>query len=98
VDYNLPKEFSLNQNYPNPFNPSTKITYSLAVDSKVSLAVYNLLGQMVDLIVNKEVPAGTHSIEFNAENLTSGTYFYRLDAEGKDGVSFTSTKKMIYVK
>jgi PKD repeat protein len=98
VDYNLPKEFSLKQNYPNPFNPSTKISFSIAVDSKVTLAVYNLLGQQVALLVNKEMTAGKYDLNFGAENLTSGTYFYRIDATGKDGKSFTSTKKMIYIK
>ncbi|RPI72879.1 MAG: T9SS C-terminal target domain-containing protein, partial [Ignavibacteriales bacterium] len=98
VDFNLPKEFSLKQNYPNPFNPSTKISYSLAVDSRVSLTIYNLLGQQVALLVNKEQPTGKYDYNFNAANLTSGTYFYRIEAAGKDGKSFTSTKKMIYIK
>jgi PKD repeat protein len=98
VDFNLPKEFALKQNYPNPFNPSTKISYSIAVDSKVTLAVYNLLGQQVALLVNEEITAGRYDINFSAEILTSGTYFYRLEAIGKDGKSFTSTKKMIYIK
>lgn len=98
VDFNLPKEFALKQNYPNPFNPSTKISYSIAVDSKVTLAVYNLLGQQVALLVNEAITAGRYDINFSAEILTSGTYFYRLEAIGKDGKSFTSTKKMIYIK
>jgi PKD repeat protein len=98
IDFNLPKEFALKQNYPNPFNPGTKISYSIAVDSKVTLAVYNLLGQQVALLVNEEITAGRYDINFNAEILTSGTYFYRLEAIGKDGKSFSSTKKMIYIK
>ncbi len=98
VDFNLPKEFSLNQNYPNPFNPSTRISYSLAVDSKVTLSIYNLLGEQIALLVNEVQPAGRYDLNFKAGNLTSGTYFYRIEAAGKDGKSFTSTKKMIYIK
>ena len=98
VDYNLPKEFSLKQNYPNPFNPSTKISYSIAGDSKVILAIYNLLGQQAALLVNKELPAGKYTVDFNAEQFTSGIYFYRIDAIGKNGISFSSTKKMTFVK
>ena len=98
IDYNLPKEFSLKQNYPNPFNPSTKINYSIAVDSKVTLGIYNLLGQQVALLINKEMPAGRYDIDFDGGKLTSGTYFYRIDAVGKNGESFTSTKKMLLIK
>jgi len=97
VDYNLPKEFSLKQNYPNPFNPSTKISYSIAVDSKVTIGIYNLLGQQVALLLNKELSAGKYDIDFDAGKLPSGTYFYRIDAVGKDGKSFTSTKKMLLI-
>jgi len=98
VDFILPKEYSLKQNYPNPFNPVTKISYSLAEDSKVTLAVYNLLGQQVALIINEEQPAGIYDYDFNAAGLTSGTYFYRIEAAGKNGNSFTATRKMIYLK
>ncbi len=98
VDFNLPKEFSLKQNYPNPFNPSTKISYSIAVDSKVTLGIYNLLGEQVALLINKELPAGVYDVNFDGSKLTSGTYFYRIDASGKDGKSFTSTKKMLLIK
>jgi PKD repeat protein len=98
VEYNLPKEFSLKQNYPNPFNPSTKISYSIPVDSKVILGIYNLLGQQVALLINKEVPAGKYDTDFSAGKLTSGTYFFRIDAIGKEGKSFTSTRKMLLIK
>ncbi|HSP87144.1 MAG TPA: PKD domain-containing protein [Ignavibacteriaceae bacterium] len=98
VNFNLPKEFSLSQNYPNPFNPTTKINYSLAVDSRVTLGIYNLLGQQVSLLVNKEMTAGKYDLDFDAGKLTSGTYFYRIEAVGKDGKSYTSTKKMLLVK
>lgn len=94
----LVKEFSLAQNYPNPFNPSTKISFNLSVDSKVKLGIYNLLGEQVSQVLNSDLSSGTHSIVFDASNLNSGVYFYKLEASGIDGQSFTSTKKMILTK
>ncbi len=98
IDFNTPKEFALNQNYPNPFNPSTKITFSLAVDSKVSLKVFNILGQEVTTLVNEQLTAGNQEVNFNASSLNSGVYFYRIDAAGIDGQKFSSVKKMILTK
>ena len=86
-------EYSLNQNYPNPFNPVTKISYQLPVDGNVKLSVYNILGREVDILVNEKQNAGEHNIDFNATNLTSGVYFYKLIAG-----SYSDTKKMILVK
>jgi Tol biopolymer transport system component len=77
-DGELPTTFSLLQNYPNPFNPSTLIKYSVPENSFVKLSVYNLIGEEVSVLVNKEVDAGFYEVEFNAANLPSGTYFYRL--------------------
>jgi hypothetical protein len=93
-----PDVFSLEQNYPNPFNPSTMISFSLAVDSKVSLTVFDVLGQEVVNLVNGNLGAGSHEIDFNASNLNSGVYFYRVNATGVDGTNFTSVKKMILTK
>jgi len=93
-----PVEFSLAQNYPNPFNPSTKISFGLAVDSKVTLTVYNLLGETVATLVNSNMAAGNHDVVFDAANVNSGVYFYRLEANGVDGSQFTSVKKMILTK
>jgi hypothetical protein len=93
-----PDVFSLAQNYPNPFNPSTMISFSLAVDSKVSLTVFDVLGQEVVNLVNGNLGAGTHEIDFNASNLNSGVYFYRVNATGVDGTNFTSVKKMMLTK
>ncbi|MCS7054299.1 MAG: T9SS type A sorting domain-containing protein [Ignavibacterium sp.] len=93
-----PNEFSLEQNYPNPFNPSTKINFSLAVDSKVSLKVFNVLGQEVTTLLNGNLAAGYHEINFKADGLNSGIYFYKLEATGIDGKSFSSVKKMILNK
>ena len=74
-----PSDFQLNQNYPNPFNPSTTINFSLAKDVHVILSVYNALGQKVAEIINRNMDAGNHSINFNASNLSSGIYFYELN-------------------
>jgi len=98
VNFSLPVEFSLSQNYPNPFNPSTKIKFSLAADSKVSIKIYNLLGQQVASLLNDELAAGRHEINFNAGSLSSGIYFYVINAAGKNGSNFTSTKKMTLLK
>lgn len=92
-DETLPAEFTLSQNYPNPFNPTTKINYALPKDEFVTLKVFNILGEEVANLVEGKVTAGSHSVEFDASNLSSGTYIYRLTA-GK----FVSTKKMILLK
>ncbi len=88
------KDFSLNQNYPNPFNPSTIIRFSLKDNGIVRLVVYNLLGEQVSELINKEMTEGIHEIEFNASNLASGVYIYKLDIENK----FSSVRKMILTK
>ncbi len=98
VEVIAPAEFALDQNYPNPFNPSTIISFKLAVDSKVNLDVFNLLGEKVVQIIDANLTAGTHNINFNAENLQSGVYFYKLQANGIDGSNFSSVKKMILTK
>ena len=90
---NNKKNFRLNQNYPNPFNPSTTINYNLPVDSKVSIKVYDLVGKVVAELVNGIQSAGNHSINFNAKNLTSGIYFYRINAG-----NYSDVKKMILIK
>ena len=99
----LPKNFSLSQNYPNPFNPSTKIDYNLPLDSKVTLEVYNIVGERMGQLVNEEQSAGYYSIDFNSssfnKSLSSGVYFYRLNATNKiDGDNFISVKKMVILK
>ena len=91
---NLPKDFALLQNYPNPFNPSTVIRFDLPKESKVTLKVYNALGQVVNTLVDGELlAAGRYEKQFNAMNLPSGVYFYRIETPG-----YTSTKKMILMK
>ncbi|MCD4691404.1 MAG: T9SS type A sorting domain-containing protein [Calditrichales bacterium] len=88
-----PLEFSLLQNYPNPFNPKTVIGYQLSVISNVELTVYNYLGQRVQTLVNKQQQAGSYTVRFNAGNLASGVYFYKLQAG-----DLCITKKMLLVK
>ncbi len=85
--------YSLSQNYPNPFNPTTTIKYSIAKTGKVSINIYNLLGQEVAQLVNKVQPAGNYSVNFDATKLSTGIYFYQI----KSG-SFKKVKKMLLVK
>lgn len=75
-----PKEFTLKQNYPNPFNPSTVIEFSLAKSAKVELNIYNILGQKISTLTNKNLDAGIHKYQFNGSSLTSGIYFYEIKA------------------
>jgi len=97
VEVDAPSEFALGQNYPNPFNPSTNIDFSLAVDSKVTLNVYSLLGEKVATLVNSNLTAGVHQIYFNAANLNSGVYFYKIEVVS-NGFNFVEVKKMILTK
>lgn len=85
--------YKLNQNYPNPFNPSTMISFSIPQREMVTLDIYNLLGQKVTSLVNKEFDAGDYNVQFDAGNLAAGTYFYTLKAG-----SYLSTKKMMLIK
>ena len=89
----IPEKFSLSQNYPNPFNPSTDISFSVPQSGEVTLKIYDLLGREVATLINKELNAGTYSTKFEAGNLASGVYIYRLSAR-----NFSSTKKMVLLK
>ncbi|MBN2572415.1 MAG: T9SS type A sorting domain-containing protein [Ignavibacteriales bacterium] len=89
----IPSEDGLKQNYPNPFNPKTTINYNLKVNSKVILKIYDLLGREITTLVDGEFSAGRHTEIFNAVNLSTGVYFYKLEAVGIDGSKFTDTKK-----
>jgi hypothetical protein len=86
-------EFSLEQNYPNPFNPSTSIQYTIGSRQFVQLKVYDVLGNEVATLVDDYKPAGSYEIDFNASQLSSGLYMYKLKAG-----EFISTKKMILIK
>ena len=76
-------EFALNQNYPNPFNPSTAISFTIPTASKVSLSVYNVLGQRVATLVNRDLSAGAHAFTFDASALSSGMYFYTIATQDR---------------
>lgn len=86
-------EYQLEQNYPNPFNPATTIKYSVPVEGLVKLEIYNIIGSKVAELVNEVKSAGNHTIAFNANELSSGIYFYKIQAN-----SFTETKKMVLLK
>ncbi|MBS4035409.1 MAG: T9SS type A sorting domain-containing protein [Ignavibacterium sp.] len=92
-DMIYPVDFVLHQNYPNPFNPSTRIKYQVSGISHVSLKIYDLLGREAATLVNEQKPAGSYEFDFNADALSSGIYFYRLQAG-----SFIETKKMIVLR
>ena len=88
-----PRNFSLEQNYPNPFNPLTQISFSLPKSAHVSLEVFNTLGEKVTEIINENFSQGKHTVQFNASDLSSGVYFYRLRAG-----NFRQVKKMILMQ
>ncbi len=89
----VPTGFELSQNYPNPFNPSTTIRYLLPTGGKVTLRVFNLLGQVVETLVEQQQNAGSYIVVFNASRLSSGTYFYKLETD-----QYSVTKKMMLLK
>ena len=93
VDVGSPMNYELSQNYPNPFNPSTTIRFSLLESNPVNLSIFNSLGEKVEEVVNEVKEPGVHTIEFSAQDLPSGTYFYRIQVNG-----FTQIKKMILLK
>ena len=96
----VPVEYALRQNYPNPFNPTTRILYQLPEASKVTIKIYNTLGQMVALLVDKEESAGFKSAEWNANDVASGIYFYRMEAASttNPGKNFRSVEKMLLLR
>ena len=89
----IPGAYALHQNYPNPFNPSTTICYGLPNRAHVTLAVFNTLGQQVAQIVNSDMEGGYHEVKFDGIGLSSGVYFYRLEAG-----SFIQTRKLLLLK
>jgi hypothetical protein len=91
-------EYSLSSNYPNPFNPSTQISYSLAKDAFVTLKVYDMLGNEVAELVNRGQTAGVHEISFDASELSSGIYIYRVTAMNGERILFSQSKRMVLMK
>ncbi|HEV8537639.1 MAG TPA: T9SS type A sorting domain-containing protein, partial [Bacteroidota bacterium] len=95
----IPAEYALHQNYPNPFNPSTVMQFDLPRAATVTLSVYNILGQEVVRLMDKEsMNAGYKKVIFDASGIPSGAYLYRVFAEDNDGKTFVSVKRMILVK
>jgi hypothetical protein len=88
-----PISFNLYQNYPNPFNPSTIIKYAIASRQFVTLKVYDILGTEIATLVNQEKPAGNYEVNFNASNLPSGVYIYKMKAG-----EYVETRKMVLLK
>jgi hypothetical protein len=94
-----PKEYTLYQNYPNPFNPATTIKYSLPFDSHVRIAIYSILGELMDVVVDEVKEVGFHDYIWNATNLASGVYIYSIEAKSVSGEkNYTSVKKMMIMK
>ena len=89
----VPQRYALDQNYPNPFNPATTISYSIPNAARVTLKIYNLLGQEVETLVDLQQNAGSYKVVFDASRLATGVYFYRLKAD-----NFVSVKKMLLLK
>jgi hypothetical protein len=89
----IPDKYSLGQNYPNPFNPSTSIKFGLSKSGIVKLIVYDVTGKVISTLLNETFNAGEHTVLFNAENLSSGVYYYKLESG-----NFSDTKKMLLIK
>lgn len=94
----VPNTFALYQNYPNPFNPSTVISYQLTVSSHVILKVYDVIGREVETLIDETEKSGEHRVTLNASRLSSGVYFYRVEAAGNDGQKFVSVKKLVLLR
>jgi hypothetical protein len=88
------KNFKLSQNFPNPFNPVTKITYSLASASGIKLSVYDVTGKLIKVLVDSYKRAGSYTAEFEAEDIPSGIYFYKLNVDDK----YLEVRKMVFIK
>jgi hypothetical protein len=93
ISNTVPSVFSLEQNYPNPFNPTTNIKFGIAKSGLVKLVIYDILGRVVQTVVNEFKEAGTYKVDFDASKLASGVYFYKLESG-----DFTAVKKMLLVK
>jgi len=93
IELNFPTEFELSQNFPNPFNPTTNIQFSLPETGQVKLVVFNVIGEQVAELVNKNMEAGNHNVKFDASDLNSGIYFYKIEVNG-----FVQIRKMMFVK
>jgi hypothetical protein len=94
ISSQVPRDYNLYQNYPNPFNPSTKIKFDIKGETEnVKLAVYDITGRQIEVLVNDKLSSGTYEAEWNASKYASGIYIYRLEAG-----NYSDVKKMIFVK
>jgi len=99
IDVEIATDYRLYQNYPNPFNPNTVISYQLAVGSYVKVMVYDIKGELLEVLVNENKPAGYYEVEFNAGKYASGIYLYRIEAVDESGIPrFMDMKKMVLIK
>jgi WD40 repeat protein len=95
----IPVEFKLHQNFPNPFNPVTQINYNIPADARVKIILFDAIGREVKTLVDKFQKGGGYSILLNAEDLSSGVYFYKISVTGNGtGAMFTDTKKLVLIK
>ena len=97
VSVGVPEKFNISQNYPNPSNPSSRVNYTLPFDAKVEITIYDVMGREINKIIDGEKTAGYYTAILNGAGLTSGIYFYRIIAEGKDKV-LSKTMKMLIIK
>ena len=97
IEIGAPNKFDISQNYPNPFNPTTKIDFDLPYDSKVSMKLYDISGREVMTLLNETKAAGYYTVQMNGNDLSSGMYFYRINAEG-NGQNYIMTKKAVLIK
>jgi len=95
----VPKEFSLLQNYPNPFNPTTTIRYDVPKAAHVKITVYDILGRQVAVLVDAMQAASKYKVDWNPSGLSTGVYFYRMEARSQDGsANYTSVQKLLFMK
>jgi hypothetical protein len=97
-DISTLKDFSLSQNFPNPFNPTTKINYQISMPSKVSIKVFDVLGNEIATLVDEYKSVGNYGVSFDASKLTSGLYFYKLEAKSNNKNIFREVRKMLLIK
>ncbi len=93
IDNSIPEKFYLSQNYPNPFNPLTTIRFGLKKQTDFSIKIYDALGRQIKTLLNSNQPAGNYEIVFNAQEFSSGIYFYKFES-----TEFTTVKKMLLIK
>ena len=97
-NYEIVKSFNLYQNYPNPFNPVTNIKFTIPQNSYVVMKIYDILGREIQTLVNRQMEAGSYTVQFNAMSLSSGVYFYRVEAVTSQGQRFQDIKRMMLIK